>query len=223
VHVCAAQEVNRWRELNAECTFQPRIRPLPQGYGTAANSSSGGNSSAPFLQRVSKWQRDKTAAAAQREQDGDDKVQLFNIYCVYVCMYVCILEVVHVVVRYIRCQGAVVCTAAVQSFIVTIMCNINCNCLAHFLLFRAASSSDVIRSYQVQYCCDDTLTFECMYCQLCVLFVRVSGAVTVHFSASDRPKQQACNCSQRHISCINQCTTAPGSRRATASTYSTVH
>eukprot|EP00953_Heterococcus_sp_UTEX-ZZ885_P027496 14746-Heterococcus_DN1.PRE.1 len=74
----AALEVNRWRELNAECTFQPRIRPLPQGYGTAANSSSGGNSSAPFLQRVSKWQRDKTAAAAHREQDGDDK---HTFYC----------------------------------------------------------------------------------------------------------------------------------------------
>jgi hypothetical protein len=123
MHACTAQEVNRWRELNAECTFQPRIRPLPQGYGTAANSSSGGNSSAPFLQRVSKWQRDKTAAAAQREQDGDDKVKLLIYHAVmmflsmYACMYACIhvhmSKVVHIVVSYVRRQSAIACCATV--------------------------------------------------------------------------------------------------------------
>ncbi|KAG5189964.1 hypothetical protein JKP88DRAFT_252533 [Tribonema minus] len=62
-----AQEAAVLREANKHCTFRPQIKELPRTYG-------GGSRREPrpaFLQRVSTWQRDKSANARRRRQDAE--------------------------------------------------------------------------------------------------------------------------------------------------------
>ncbi|CAM9749577.1 unnamed protein product [Chrysoparadoxa australica] len=61
-----AEEVVR-EELMAECTFKPRIKPLPQSYGAPKNGNT------PFLARVTQWQRDCHEQVTRKRFDGDDQ------------------------------------------------------------------------------------------------------------------------------------------------------
>lgn len=60
-----AEETVR-HELLAECTFRPRIKPLPQHYGASTAAK-------PFLQRVTQWQRDKEKEVVVRKAEVDSK------------------------------------------------------------------------------------------------------------------------------------------------------
>ncbi|CAM9320548.1 unnamed protein product [Ectocarpus sp. 12 AP-2014] len=55
------------RELMSECTFRPKIKGLPQSYGTTNHDDT------PFLQRVHQWQKDKEKDADTRKAHGQDK------------------------------------------------------------------------------------------------------------------------------------------------------
>lgn len=53
------------REMFKECTFKPQIKKLPVHYGPPKDDS------ASFLDRVSKWQKEKEADANRRKQFMD--------------------------------------------------------------------------------------------------------------------------------------------------------
>jgi hypothetical protein len=59
------------QEMFGECTFRPKIKPLPASYGAKPAEAE-----APFYDRVTKWQREKEIEASRRKEVVDNSLVL---------------------------------------------------------------------------------------------------------------------------------------------------